>query len=67
MKKISIKPLLEKEFKKEKLNLENLMTKQRDFCTSNINNVLNISDYESLGLIVYKEFMIDGIVINKIL
>lgn len=59
--------LMLSEIEKRKIKLGKFNDKRTQFFISNINNGLNISDYESLGLIVYKEFMIDGTVINKIL
>ena len=55
------------EDQQRKVNLVGFDDNKTQFYISNINNGLSNLDYESLGLKVYKEFIIDGIVINKIL
>ena len=52
---------------RKKIKIVKFNNKINQFYISNINNGLNKKDYESLGLVIYHQIIVDGIVINEIL
>ena len=52
---------------RKKIKLVKFDTEVNHFYITNINNGLNKKDYESLGLVIYHQIIVDGIVINEIL
>ncbi len=52
---------------RKKIKLGKFNDETTEFYITNINNGLDLTDYQSLGFDIYHQIIVDGIVINKIL
>jgi len=52
---------------RKKIKLGKFNEETTEFYITNINNGLDLTDYQSLGFDIYHQIIVDGIVINKIL